>query len=224
MNSENTARWQNPYKELILEDSNLIFASNNQSITDGELNSLRERLSEHRLFHLEIGSGNGTHLIAQALANPEIHYIGIEKRFKRVYKTLQKAEIAGCKNINMLQTNLDDALVSFSPATIAHLYILFPDPWPKARWHKNRLTHESRLRKYWQLLTYDGVITFRTDNEQLFFDTLATLEKLSNIYIFSYQIDHHNDGVVDFDTDFERMFKEKGYKIFSMRVKKISPQ
>lgn len=221
MNSENTARWQNPYKDLILKDSKLIFASNNQTITDSEIKTVRKTISEYNPFNLEIGSGNGSHLVSQAVANPEKQYIGIEKRFKRVYKTLQKANFAACANLHMLQLDLDDGVEIFEPETIEHLYILFPDPWPKLRWHKNRLTHEIRLKKYWSLLTSSGKISFRTDNEQLYFDTVATLEKLSNLYIFSYQIDHHNDGVSDFETDFERMFKEKGYKIFSISISKI---
>ena len=56
----------------------------------------------------------------------------------------------------------------FAPGEISRLYINFPDPWPKKKQFKRRLTAPEFLDKYCALLPEGGAVWFKTDNGPLF--------------------------------------------------------
>jgi len=94
---------------------------------------------------IEIGSGAGEHLAEQAKRHPTIGFIGSEVFEDGIVRLL--GEIARCELAN-LRVFTDDArllLGALPPASIARVFILFPDPWPKRRHHKRRLVAPAAL-------------------------------------------------------------------------------
>jgi len=58
---------------------------------------------------------------------------------------------------------------------LAAIYVLFPDPWPKARHHKHRLLQPEFLGAIARRAGLGTRLYFRTDHEPYFVDTAAAL-------------------------------------------------
>jgi tRNA (guanine-N7-)-methyltransferase len=127
-------------------------------ITDAQQRALRElwprygvdfapgALDLDRLFGrrawrtLEIGFGNGEHLLECAAAAPERDFLGIEVHRPGVGHLLLGAAQAGLGNLRVLVHDAVEVLeLQIPPASLDALQLLFPDPWPKKRHHKRRL-------------------------------------------------------------------------------------
>jgi tRNA (guanine-N7-)-methyltransferase len=91
-------------------------------------------------LHLEIGPGNGFYLAGMAGRHPDINWLGLEIRFKRVVLCARKiigAEVTSNARVSRYDAwQLDDL---FTPGEIAGLHINFPDPWKRQRDEKHRL-------------------------------------------------------------------------------------
>lgn len=88
---------------------------------------------------LEIGFGGGEHLVAQAIANPNAAVIGCEPFIDGVVKVLSRIEQLGLTNVRLHDDDARDVLRWLPAASIDRAFVLFPDPWPKARHRKRRL-------------------------------------------------------------------------------------
>ncbi len=89
---------------------------------------------------LEIGFGNGSHLIARAAAEPERNFLGVEVHRPGVGHLLLAAGAAGVANLRVICHDAVDVLrEQIPPAALDEIEILFPDPWPKKRHHKRRM-------------------------------------------------------------------------------------
>jgi tRNA (guanine-N7-)-methyltransferase len=89
---------------------------------------------------IEIGFGNGEHLLARAQAEPERLFLGIEVHRAGIGAVLLRAAALDLKNLRVMRHDAVEVLTHQIPAdAIDELEILFPDPWHKARHHKRRL-------------------------------------------------------------------------------------
>ena len=129
---------------------------------DGASIQMDEIQSSKRERHwLEIGFGGGEHLAAQAKANPDVTLIGCEPYVNGVARLLSLTEDSD--NIRVV---IDDArlLLKALPAeSIERAFVLFPDPWPKARHHKRRIVNPETLSDMARLLTPGGELRLATD-------------------------------------------------------------
>lgn len=125
-------------------------------------------------IYLEIGSGKGGFLIAQALNNPKNFYIGVEKYSTVILKALKKIDRANLIINNLVFVCADVAKLNWKHK-ISGLYLNFSDPWPKKRHAKRRLTSPSFLDLYKKILKSKALIEFKTDNSDLYQYTLEVL-------------------------------------------------
>jgi tRNA (guanine-N7-)-methyltransferase len=88
---------------------------------------------------LEIGFGGGEHLAAQAAANPQVGIVGCEPFVNGVVSLLAQVKARRLGNIRIWPDDARDLLARFPDGSIARAFVLFPDPWPKARHAKRRL-------------------------------------------------------------------------------------
>lgn len=88
---------------------------------------------------LEIGFGGGEHLAAQATAQPEVRFIGVEPFQNGVASCLRHIEESGVTNVRLHMGDARDVIARLPDGCLDLVYILFPDPWPKTRHHKRRL-------------------------------------------------------------------------------------
>ncbi len=112
---------------------------------------------------LEIGFGGGENLIAQANARPGTGFIGIEPFVNGMAKALAAIDESGSQNIRL---HFDDAtpLLAWLPdASLTHIDLIHPDPWPKRRHWKRRFVQDATIAQFARILRRGGEVRFITD-------------------------------------------------------------
>lgn len=94
---------------------------------------------------LEIGFGSGEHLVAQAKANPDALLVGCEPFVKGMAKALYAVEQEAVTNVRMWNNDARLLIDALPDVVLDRVFILFPDPWPKARHHKRRIVNAHTL-------------------------------------------------------------------------------
>lgn len=105
---------------------------------------------------LEIGFGGGEHLAWQARGHPGVGLIGAEYFIDGIAKLLRRVDHEGLANVRVYQGDARDLLDALADESIARVFILFPDPWPKTRHHKRRLVAPETLASLARVMK-DGV-------------------------------------------------------------------
>lgn len=132
--------------------------------------TLREELERLLSLHqgdcgLEIGCGHGHWLNSIAQAQPETLWIGADLISKRIEKAKSKANKRGLTNVHFYKAEATELLTAWPDDNPIHsVFLLYPDPWPKKRHTKNRLTRSSMLDLLAQKAAPGCVLYFRTDD------------------------------------------------------------
>lgn len=112
---------------------------------------------------LEIGFGGGEHLIASALAQPRVGFIGCEPFVNGMAKALAQVAAHGLRTIRLHHGDAIELLRWLPPASIASVDLLYPDPWPKRRHRKRRFVQEHTIAEIARVLRRGGVFRFASD-------------------------------------------------------------
>lgn len=114
----------------------------------------------------EIGFGNGDHLLARAVAEPDRGFLGAEVHRPGVGRLLLLAEKAGITNLRVIDRDAVEVLGGQLPdASLAEVVVYFPDPWHKKRHHKRRLIQPAFVDLVARKLAPGGVLRLATDWE-----------------------------------------------------------
>ena len=130
----------------------------------GELDPRRLFSLEVGEIWLEVGFGAGEHLAAQARANPHHGLIGCEVFENGIVKLLAEAKRDGLGNLRLF---IDDArllIAALRPASLARVFILFPDPWPKQRHQKRRIVSGHILDELARAMSDGAELRLATDD------------------------------------------------------------
>ena len=100
---------------------------------------------DDRPLELEIGFGAGEHLAARAAARPDAGFIGCEPFLNGVVGALGHVEERGLANVRLHMGDALDVLERLHDASLSRVYLLHPDPWPKARHAKRRMINPGPL-------------------------------------------------------------------------------
>jgi tRNA (guanine-N7-)-methyltransferase len=103
--------------------------------------SARVLFGDDRPLALEVGFGKGEHLAFQAALRPDWGFLGAEPYLNGVAGLLAEVEGRGLKNVRVHRGDAIDLLERLGPASLSALYLLHPDPWPKARHAKRRFVN-----------------------------------------------------------------------------------
>ena len=103
---------------------------------------------------------------------------------------------------------------------VERIYINFCNPWPRPKHRKKRLTHSKQLELYKQFLVNGGEVFFKTDDDDLFRDSLKYFEE-SGFEIVNKTYDLHNEPIFENNiiTEHEKMFSDEGIKIKALIAK-----
>jgi tRNA (guanine-N7-)-methyltransferase len=181
-----------------------------------DMPSILDRLDLSKLFpkpqplQVELGSGDGSLLVALAAQSPESNFIGVERLLGRLRKLDRKARRAGLNNLRGVR--IESAyflryLLPLRSATALHIY--FPDPWPKRKHRRHRLIDEGFPTVAHHVLTPGGTVFLRTDDADYFkqmnevFGTCPLFQPVETLQTLAALV-----------TDFERDFQARGIKTF----------
>jgi tRNA (guanine-N7-)-methyltransferase len=113
---------------------------------------------------VEIGFGGGEHLAEQAERYPGIGFIGCEVFENGVAKLLGEIERRRLANVRVCPNDARPLLAALAPCSIGRVFILFPDPWPKARHHKRRLVAPATLDRLAEIMADGAELRLATDD------------------------------------------------------------
>ena len=139
---------------------------------------------------LEIGFGGGEHMAAQAARRPEVLILGAEPFLNGVASALRHLDEGGIGNVRLRAGDARDLLAALPDASLTRVYILFPDPWPKARHHKRRLINSETVAELARVLRPGGRLRFVTDWKDY---AAWTLERLTASSAFAWNAERPAD-------------------------------
>lgn len=171
-------------------------------------------------IYLEIGMGMGDYITESAKRNPDNFYIGLEKNASCIARAIKKGKDNNLDNFKIIFKDASNLLELFNSKSCKCIYLHFSDPWPKKGHHKRRLTYNTFLDKYYELLKDDGVLIFKSDNDDLFNDSLEYFEN-SKFKIVEQEWDYHKVLRDEPLTGYEAKFKDLGNPIhYAKLIKK----
>ena len=177
-------------------------------------------------LYLELGCGKGQFISNLASENLDKNYIAIDLvdamlgLAKRNVEQVYAEKNIEPENIVLTRYDIERILqILDKEDKIERIYINFCNPWPKGKHRKKRLTHTRQLEKYKQFLTPNGEIYFKTDDDELFEESVEYFKE-EGFEIVKITHDLHSEMIFeDIRTEHEQMFSEQGIKIKALIAK-----
>lgn len=168
---------------------------------------------------LEIGCGKGDYTTGMAALFPDKNFVGTDIKGDRIWKGSTVAIENNLSNVAFLRTEIYILEQFFAPCEISDIWITFPDPRPRTKDEKHRLTSERFIDIYKKILAPNGCIHFKTDSDFLYEHTLDLLKNsqtiaaknllfTTDVYQSDLLADHHG-----LTTTYERRYLSEGKKI-----------
>ncbi len=169
-------------------------------------------------IHLELGCGKGNFISQIAFRNQNINYIAIDLKDDMLGYARRKTEESfngkPIRNLTLLAYDIERIDDIFSEDDkIDRIYINFCNPWPRPKHRKRRLTHTRQLEKYKIFLKQGGEIHFKTDDDELYKDTITYLKEANFEIVYKTEDLGKNNDAENIVTEHEEMFMENGIKI-----------
>ncbi len=204
--------WENQYMQMVKSKPGIILAEEDRSdVSDAARLELRQRIASHTRIFVELGSGSGLHLLTLAERNRDALCLGLEIRFKRAFKTGEKAERMGLSNLLIMRSDARQIGQLFQDGEVDGFFVNYPDPWDKRRWLKNRLLNPELLLTMRRLLKPGGFLRYKTDHQEYFASTAKLLTD------GGWRIGKHTTDLLssswtgeNIPTEFEYLFKSQG--------------
>lgn len=182
----------------------------------------RHAFKKEQPLVLEIGCGKGGFAGQYALQNPDKNIIALDIKIdmlgvgRRTIVRLFEEAGKGDAIDNLLLVNYNVELLDkiiLPEDKIERLFINFCNPWPRPKHKKRRLTYYKKLEMYKRFLQPEAEIRFKTDDDELFEESLEYFAQ-SGYEILYLTRDLHADGFAEnIETEHEKMFTEEGKKI-----------
>jgi tRNA (guanine-N7-)-methyltransferase len=172
--------------------------------------------NEHELV-LELGCGQGEYTTGLAERFPQKNFIGIDVKGARLWVGSGYALAHQLSNVAFLRIYIRQLADYFARGEIAEIYLPFPDPRPRERDEKRRLTGPPFLDLYRQVLRPGGKIHLKTDNDMLFRYTLKAVQSQVGVADLMYTLDFYHDSRFQeanpIQTKYEKKYLSQGIKI-----------
>lgn len=172
--------------------------------------------------YLEIGCGKGQFITKLAELNRDWKLVAFEGHKSVALHAIEKIRAAGHENVSFVLKYINSLEDVFEDGEISGIFLNFSDPWPKARHEKRRLTCGNRLEEYGRVLSTNGFLEFKTDNDGLFEYTLTEIANRETFVMVEMTRDLHNDYDKEkiITTEYEDKFSQKGKKINYLKLVK----
>ena len=181
-----------------------------------------------RPITVELACGRGEYSVGLAARFPERNFIGVDMKGDRLWKGSTLAVEQSLTNVGFLRTQILDIETLFAPGEIDEIWLTFPDPRPKKRDVKRRLTSTRFMDTYKKLLKPGQYFRLKTDNTPLFDYTLQELGWRNDIEDLKFTHDLYDSELreecFDIKTRYEEMFAAKGEKIKYLRFRFMNPE
>jgi tRNA (guanine-N7-)-methyltransferase len=172
---------------------------------------------------LELACGRGEYTVGLAKLFPEKNFIGVDIKGERIWKGSSVAKEEGLTNVAFLRTHILMIENFLETHEVDEIWMTFPDPRPKKRDIKRRLTSPRYIALYRRLAKKGSYIRLKTDNTMLYEYSLEEIKPLTDIDDLKFTDDVYSSELrpecFDIKTRYEEMFAAKGEKIKYLRFK-----
>lgn len=194
------------------------------SIRDsGELSS-QTLFGDERPMHFEIGFGGGEHLAYRADMLPDHGFIGCEPYLNGVAMALPQIREKSLANVRLHMGDALEILRRVPDGSLSFVYLLHPDPWPKARHIKRRMMNDGPVTLIAAKLKPGGELRFGTDHPVYLRHALMVMQR------HSHQFDWLCDKAGDFqtrpsgwpETRYEAKARAQGHEVWYFRYRRTA--
>lgn len=172
---------------------------------------------------VELACGRGEYSVGLGKLFPDRNYIGVDIKGERIWKGSTQAVENKLGNVAFLRTQILLLENFFAEGEIDEIWMTFPDPRPRKRDIKRRLTSPRFLAMYKSLLKPKGVVRLKTDNTALFEYTLEEVSAREDITDLQFTRDLYQSPLrpecFDIRTRYEEEFTAKGENIKYLRFR-----
>jgi tRNA (guanine-N7-)-methyltransferase len=166
---------------------------------------------------LELACGRGEYTIGLARCFPDRNFIGVDIKGPRIWRGSSTAEEEGLKNVGFLRSPIQNLQDFFSEGEVDDIWITFPDPRPKGRDERRRLTNERFIKIYRCIMKPGGWVYLKTDNAGFYDYSLEVVSKQDDVTDLAYSSDLYNSELLSdhhgIQTTYEKRYLEEGIKI-----------
>ena len=179
-----------------------------------------EQFPKKQPFYIELGCGKGGFISQAAAMNQHINWLAVDIKFemlglaKRNVERVYKENDLPTDNVLLTAHNIEriDLMLDENDKT-DRIYINFCNPWPRSKHKKRRLTHTRQLMNYRKFLKPGSEIHFKTDDDELFAESLDYFKECGfSIKYITYDL-HDSGYEPNIMTEHEKMFSDEGIKI-----------
>lgn len=171
---------------------------------------------------LELACGKGEYTFGLAKAFPQKNFIGMDIKGSRIWVGAKAALQENQLNVAFVRGKIENLRSFFGWREVSEIWITFPDPRPKDKDEKRRLTYQRFLTLYQHILTENGVCHLKTDNRLLMDYSVESvlafggeiIAQTHDLYQSAYSNEHF--GI---KTYFENKFTQLGFSINYLKFK-----
>ncbi|EMR02884.1 tRNA (guanosine(46)-N7)-methyltransferase TrmB [Cesiribacter andamanensis] len=171
---------------------------------------------------LELACGRGEYTVGLGRRFPDRNFIGVDIKGARLFFGSREADEEGLQNVGFLRIKISDIDQFFSEDEVDQIWITFPDPRPRDRDEKRRLTHPRFLEMYQRMLKEGGWLHLKTDDRQFFDFTREMLQQFPTKdleWTHDLYSTHLLDDHFGLQTAYEKRYLEEGRKINYLRCR-----
>ena len=175
---------------------------------------------------LELGCGKGEYSVGMGEHFPAKNFIGVDIKGNRIWRGAKTAFENKMKNVYFIRTQIDHIASFFDENEVDEIWVTFPDPQPKDRLERKRLTSPMFIDRYKTFLKPDGIVHLKTDHEGFFRYTLEEIERCNfkllestfNLYGEAMEkLDPKTQDILSIKTFYEKLWSEKGHNIHYLK-------
>lgn len=169
---------------------------------------------------VELGAGNGLFSIELASRYPQKQFVAVDVKADRLQKGAYEATDQGLTNIKFVRARADQLDQLFINHSVSQIWITFPDPYPRTRSARRRMTHLHYLEQYKSVLKLSGSLLLKHDNREFFCWSLEQLVAgVWSINELSFDL-HESDMLDDYKimTSYEKRWIAEGLKTNFVRA------
>ncbi len=183
-----------------------------QSVDSGQAKENLPKLGSS--ITVEIGAGTGFFSVELAKRHPERSFVAVDVKADRLQKGAYEALERGLRNVLFVRARADQIDQLFEPKSLQAIWLTFPDPFPRPRSERRRMTHAIYLEKYRTLLKSNGRFYLKHDNRDFFCWSLEQLV-VENWQLKELTFDLHESELSEdykIITTYEKRWLDEGRK------------
>lgn len=224
---------RNPYAAKLREFDGRVFSDHDTETHRGRWREAFPDARSGRLapavreLHVELGCNAGHVTLEWAARSPEAAYVGLDWKFKPIFRGAEKAAKRGLGNLLFFRAHSERLPFMFGPGEIDRLYLFFPDPWPRKKQWKNRFLTARSLAAIAPAVKQGGIFEIRTDHPGYFeWMEAAVAESLEHWEVVERTQDRHASHpdptslTIPDVTLFERLFIRDGIRINLLKLRR----